>query len=75
MILRELEMAVKAPSAHPVRDAGGTKDKRPKAMLSVLVHRIMRRRGVEPMGFRLSVRDSFPAVVRVIVPGFRDAYL
>ena len=75
MILRELEMAVKAPSAHPVRDAVGMKDKRPKAILNTLVHRIMRRRGVEPVGFRLSAGDSFPAVVRVIVPGFRDAYL
>jgi YcaO-like protein with predicted kinase domain len=74
IILREMEMAVKAPPAPPVRDFVGMKDKRPKNLLGALARRIMHRRGVEPVAFRLSVRDSFPAVVRVIVPGFRDAY-
>ena len=74
MIAREMELALKAPPASPVRNSAGTKDMRPAPILRALARRIMRRRGVEPVAFRLSARDSFPAVVRVIVPGFRDAF-
>jgi len=74
MMRCELEMALKAPAASPVRNAAGLTGAHPTAMLHALARTIMRRRGVEPVVFRLSARDSFPAVVRVIVPGFRDAY-
>jgi YcaO-like protein with predicted kinase domain len=74
MIAREMEMALKAPSAAPVRNAIGVRGVHPATVVRSLARTIMRRRGVEPVVFRLSARDSFPAVVRVIVPGFRDPY-
>jgi hypothetical protein len=74
MIARELKVALAASPAPPVRDLAGATSARPAALVRMLARRVLDRRGVEPVVFRLNRRDEIPAVVRVIVPGFRDCH-
>jgi ribosomal protein S12 methylthiotransferase accessory factor len=77
MIVRELKAALAALAASPappVRDLAGATSARPAALVRMLARRVLDRRGVEPVVFRLNRRDEIPAVVRVIVPGFRDCH-